>query len=411
MRFLFAWEQGGRLGHLSKIVPIARLLRKRGHGVLFAVKELGTAHDFLQPDGFSYIQAPLPTGLARSRREAASFADILSQAGFGDAALLGGMVRAWQTLFALHKPDVMLSQYAPIATQAAGLFGIPCLSLSTGFEAPPETSPYPSFRPWLKLTRETLLETENRLLDNVNKVRGDFGGTPLSYLYQAIKADLSLLATLPELDHYQGRKNGRYIGPLFLVDEGETVHWSGQREQRIFVYLVPGAETPLVLEVLDRCGAEVVAFVPGITADVREKHSGTGVRIYSEKVKLSGLLSGMTLAINNGNIGTLSATLLSGVPSLCIPTHIEQLMNSCSMERIGAGIGLKRGQVTTRFGEVLDAMLADCCYRNKAIEISIKYAGYDQKQVVGKLTNTLEKMTLYTSCIGRCPAGTHPKPG
>lgn len=316
MRFLFAWEQGGRLGHLSKIVPLARLLRKRGHEVLFAVKELGTAHGFLLHDGFSYIQAPLPTGLARSGREAASFADILSQAGFGDAAILGGMVRAWQTVFALHKPDVLLSQYAPIATQAAGLFGIPCLGLSSGFESPPETSPYPSFRPWLNLTREMLLITENRLLDNVNRVRGDCGGAPLSYLYQAIRADVSLLALLPELDPYPGRKNGRYIGPLFMVDGGETLHWSGQREQRIFVYLAPGAATPLILELLDGCGAEVVAYVPGIAADLRKKHSCAGVRIYSEKIKLSSLLLGMTLAITNANLGTLSATLLSGVPTV-----------------------------------------------------------------------------------------------
>lgn len=411
MRFLLAWEQGGRLGHLAILLPIAREIRGRGHEVLFAVKNVGAASFLLDCEGFNYLQAPLPAGLAGARCEAVSFADVLFQAGFGDVQILGGMVRGWQTVFALHKPDAVLSQYAPVATLTAGLLGIPCMNLSTGFESPPEISPYPCFRPWRKITPETLLETENRLLDNVNQVRRDFGGSSLSYLHQAIRADVSLLAILPEMDQYPGRKNGRYIGPLFLIDEGEVVHWSGQREQRIFVYLVPGVETPLVLEVLDRCGAEVIAFVPGIAANLREQYSGTGVRICSEKINLSGLLSGMTLAINNANLGTLSATLLSGVPSLCIPTHIEQLMNSYSMERIGAGIGLKLGRVTTHFDEVLAAMLVNCGYRNNAVNISIKYAGYDQKQVVGNLANTLEKMTSYTSCIAGCPTGTHLKPG
>jgi UDP:flavonoid glycosyltransferase YjiC (YdhE family) len=393
MRFLFAWEQGGRLGHLSILLNIARALREHGHEVLFTVKDVGAASRFLDGEGFCYMQAPFSAGLAGLRREAASFADILAQAGFGDAAVLGGMVRGWRTVCDLYKPDALLSQHAPVATLAAGMFGIPCLKLSTGFESPPEASPYPSFRPWLKLTREILLETENRLLDNVNKVRGDFGGTRMSYLYQAVTANLSLLATLPELDHYQGRKNGRSIGPLFLVDEGETVHWSGQREQRVFVYLTPGAETPLVLGVLDGCGAEVVAFVPGIAADVRETYSGTGVRIYSEKIKLSGLLSGMALAINNANLGTLSATLLSGVPSLCIPTHMEQLMCGNNMERLGAGVALRRAQLEARLEHSLDSMLSDRRYHATAMEIA-RREGYDQKKVTARLVNTLEKMVI-----------------
>lgn len=400
MRVLFAWELGGRFGHLSILLAIARVLKRRGHGVLFAVKDVGTAHGFLQPDGFSHIQAPLPMGLARSGREAASFADVLAQAGFGDAAVLGGMVRAWRTVCDLYKPDVILSQHAPVATLAAGIFGIPCLKLSTGFESPPETSPYPCFRPWLNLSRETLLETENRLLDNVNRVRGDCGGTLVSYLYQAIRADVSLLALLPELDQYPGRKNARYIGPLFLVDEGETLHWSGQREQRIFMYLVPGADTPLILDILDGCEAEVIAFIPGISDVLKETYSGTGVRICSERVRLSGLLSGMTLAIHNANLGTLSATLLSGVPSLCIPTHIEQLMNGCSMERIGAGIALRRGEVAGRFQDVLNVMLSDCRYREGAMAVARRYAGCDQNRVVERLATTVERMAMTPSAPG-----------
>ena len=391
MRFLFAWEQGGRLGHLSKMLPIARILRERGHEVLFAVKEVGTAHQFLD-EGFGYIQAPIPIGLKKSRREVASFADVLDETGFGDAAILGGMVRSWQTVFDLYKPDVILSQHAPTVTLAAGLFGIPCLKLSSGFESPPEISPYPCFRPWLKLTRDDLLITEQRLLDNVNQVRMDFGGSSLSLLHQAVRADVSLLATLPELDHYPGRKNGCHIGPLFISDEGESAQWPGLLEQKIFVYLFPGTEISLILETLDKCGAEVIAYIPGLADEMKEKYRTATMSISSGKLNLSGLLPEMTLAINNANLGTVSAMLMSGVPNLCIPTHIEQLMCSCSIERIGAGIGLRRDQLALRFEETLNTMLFEKRYKEKAMEISKKYAGYDQKQVVMRLANTLEQM-------------------
>lgn len=391
MRFLFAWEQGGRLGHLSKILPTARVLRSRGHEILFAVKEVGTACQCLDKS-FSYIQCPIPIGLKKSCREAASFADVLTEAGFGDAAILGGMVRSWQTVIELYKPDVILSQHAPTIILAAELLGIPCLKLGSGFESPPEISPYPCFRPWLKLTRDELLKTEHRLLDNVNQVRKVFGGSPLTCLHQAVRADISLLAVLPELEQYPDRKNGCYIGPLFITDEGAEEHWSGLREQKIFVYLFPGVETPLILAALNKSGAEVIAYIPGLADELKEKYRTTNMRIASGKINLTGLLSGMTLAINNGNLGTVSATLLSGVPSLCIPTTVEQWMNSCNLERIGAGCGVRRDQLALRFDETLNTMISEKSCKEKALEISKKYAGYDQKQVVMRLANTFEKM-------------------
>lgn len=391
MRFLFAWEQGAHLGHLSIMLPIARILRDRGHKVLFAVKEVGTAYHFLD-DSFSCIQSPIPIGLKKSRREVASFADVLAQAGFDDASILGGMVRSWQTIFALHKPDVILSQHAPTVILAAAMFGIPCLKLNSGFESPPDITPYPCFRPWLKLTKNDLLKTEQRLLGNINQVRKDFSVFPLSRLHQAVKADVSLLAVLPELEHYPDRENGRYIGPLFIAEEGETARWTENCKQKIFVYLVSGTETPLILEALDKSCAEVIAYIPGLACELKKKYCTTNMQIASGKINLSGLLPKMTLAINNANLGTISATLLSGVPNLCIPTHIEQLMCCCNLERMGSGIGLRRDELALRFEETLNKMLTDDSYRQKAVNIANKYTGYDQKRVVERLANTLENM-------------------
>lgn len=393
MRFLFVWEQGGNLGHLSVLLPIARILKERGHEVLFAVKEVGIAHKLLDDENFSYIQSPVPTGLKKSRREAASFADVLAEAGFEDAAILGGMVRSWQTTFALYKPDVILSQHAPTVILAAGLLGIACLKLGLGFESPPEVAPFPCFRPWLNLTRDELLNSEIKLLDNVNQVRKVFGGSPISKLHQVVRANVSLQAILPELAHYADCKNGRFIGPLFIAEEGEAVQWAGIHDHKIFTYLRPGTEIFIILDALDKCGAEVIAYIPGTADELKGKYRRGNMRFVSSRTNLSSLLPEMTLVINNGNLGTMSASLLSGVPSLCIPTTIEQWMNSCNLERIGAGIGLRRDQLAVRFEESLNSMLFEKRYREKAMEISMKYAGYDQEQVVVRLANTLEKMT------------------
>lgn len=88
------------------------------------------------------------------------------------------------------------------------------------------------------------------------------------------------------------------------------------------------------------------------------------------------------------------------MPSLCIPTHIEQLMNGYGMERMGAGIALKPGEVASRFEEVLTMMLCDCRYREGAMAVAERYAGYDQKNVVERLATTVERMAVTPSVPG-----------
>lgn len=391
MRFLFAWEQGANLGHVSVLLPIARILKERGHHVLFAVKELATAAQLLDAEGFRYVQSPVAMGIVKSRREAASFADVLAEGGFGDAGVLGAMIRAWKTIFDLSRPDVVLSQHAPTVIQAARIHGIPCLKLALGFESPPETAPYPCFRPWLKLNRDQLLENENRLLVNVNQVRRDFGVEELSRLYQAVRADVSLQAVMPELAYYPDKK-ARCIGPLFMADEGQQIQWSGLCAKRIFAYVRPAPETAMILELFEKSGAEVVAFIPGIAETLMQKYSNQRMRIITSKAKLSGLLPNADLTICNANLATVSASLLSGVPCLCIPTHIEQLMVSCNLERLGAGRWLRRDQIAKRFESTLIEMLDNDSYMEKARGISRKYADYDQSQVYVRLANTLERM-------------------
>jgi UDP:flavonoid glycosyltransferase YjiC (YdhE family) len=392
MRFLFAWEQGGRLGHLSKMLPTARILKDRGHEVLFAVKEVGTAYHILDK-GFNYIQCPIPIGLRRQHQQAVSFADVLADAGFGDVNILGGMVKSWHSVFECYKPNVILSQHAPTVILASKLFNIPCLKLSSGFESPPEFSPYPCMRPWLEQSCVQLIQAEQRLLNNINQVCSEFSTSILSHLYQVVRADISLLATIPELDHYCGRQNERYIGPLFIADEGEAVSWSGLCEQKIFAYLHPGNEMQIVLENLGRSGAEVVAYIPGLSKTLKEKYNEPKLQIFSSKINLAGLLPDMTLALHNANLGSVSATLLAGVPSLCIPTQIEQWLLGCNLERIEVGKVLRRDRLAMDFEEALGGFLNNDCYQLKAKSIAKKYVDYDQKKVVIRLANTLEKMS------------------
>lgn len=390
-RILFAWELGANFGHLSKQLPVARLLHSRGHEVLFASKDIGIAHRMLAKDGFRFVQSPLPRVRGKSIREPASFADILAEFGFSDHETLSGLIRAWQSLFEVYRPDVLVGDYAPAAQFAARLSGLPCMQLATGFDCPPALAPFPCFRPWLGVTQEALLEKEKLLLNNLNAICSRQNVPVFSSLQQALRADITLLATLPELDHYPGR-DGRYIGPLFSVDDGAELHWSERDAPRIFVYLRQYPELSRVLEALSQCGANVIAFIPGIGDEQRQTFSSEHLQISASPVKLAHLMSRMNLTIIHAGHGLAAASLLAGVPMLMIPTNIEQWLLTHNIERLGAGIGVARDAIQAGFVLALEELLADTVYREKAGTIAGKYGSYNQSQVVERIANTVERL-------------------
>ncbi len=392
-RILFAWELGGNFGHLSVLLPLARRLVQRGHSICFAVKDTDIAAQLLAGEGFFFIQAPVAQRI--KRYDPISFADILNQTGFGNRKTLTGLVLAWRNLFRLFKPDALVVEYGPVGQFAARVFRLPCLQLNSGFGFPPEVVPFPCFRPWLKPTAEQLLARETRILENINAVRASFGCRPFAQIQHAMKSDIDLLATFPELDHYHGRGNGYFIGPLPLLDEGVNLKWpENTARRRIFLYLRPGPELKSILETLKKSGknVSVIACIPGVDQDLIESFHNESLQISALRVRLAGLLPGMDVAITHGSHGTTAAMLLAGVPMLTIPTNIEQLMLSENIQRLKIGIVVKKDKFQAQFSRALDELLTDGNYKHNVKKMAQKYAGHRGIQVVERLANTLERL-------------------
>lgn len=392
MRILLTWELGGGLGHLSILILVARRLRDAGHEILFAVKDTGAARRMLEDGRFTFVPCPRVHGSETKQRFPASYSQILAGAGFADSVSLSGLLHSWENIFGLFDPDVIVIQYAPSALIAARLSGIPCLGLHTGFEDPPDWEPFPSFRPWLGLGRESLLKSDRIILDSINQLRKRHGAAEFSCLWQAMKCDINLLAAFPEFDHYRERRGGRYIGSLFITDDGVDIPWPEGGTFRIFVYLKPGAGTLSVLEKLLRHDASVIAFLSGSDAEVRCSISHERLRISSARVKLSSLLPDMDLSVTHANHGTLSALFLAGVPTILIPTTIEQWMLSSNLERLGVGIAVTRNRLGAEFGPAVERMSTDSAFDSAAARYAEKYAGYDQGRTLDRLAVTIERL-------------------
>jgi hypothetical protein len=222
---LIAWELGGGLGHLVQLAPLARGLARRGHGVFAAVRHLGRAGEVLGP-GAGLLAAPwgvAPPG--RYVRPPLSYAQLLHNVGWFDERELRGLCAAWRSLFALVRPDVVVFDHAPTALLAARGMGFGKVVIGSGFCVPPDEpgKPARSLRPWVRREGagpEALAAFERDVVARANGVLSGLGAPSIERVTQVYgEVDETFLVTVPELDHFEGRRGARYWGPVTSCKE------------------------------------------------------------------------------------------------------------------------------------------------------------------------------------------------
>lgn len=384
-RIVFAWELGENHGHLWRLLPIALALQANGHEVVFGLKPMALAQRYLAPHGIRWFACPAPADITPLGREIATYADILATYGATQPDLLGGMVQAWQHLYAALEPDLVVIEHAPLALLAAKRAGIRRVQVGTGFTIPPTLSPAPCFRPWEADHAEARAQTQAAVERTIQALFDQ----PQA-LTTLLTADHTRLLTLPELDHYAASRppGTTFLGPVPEPDTGELVQWSHANKPHVFVYLHTQPWLETVLTALEASGAEVIAVIPDISDELASRHRG--LRLYRQPVQLTPLLTGCTLAITHAGHGTALNCLLAGVPMLLLPLHIEQLMVTERVASTGAGLGILPAYVQTRFGQVLHDALANPQYRDAARTIAVRYQGLPRNRVLKAITGLIE---------------------
>ena len=372
-RFLFAWELGGNYGHLIRDLPVAELLRAAGHQVLFAASDTRTAAELLTPRRYSFVQAPMPTRLAKMDHPPANYTEMLLEVKWGDQLALLGLLMAWLDLFALARPDTIVADHAPAALLSARIAGIPCIAMGSGFEIPPACNPLPSIRPWESIPSARLLQSEALVLHRINTVNGILGGTSLKCVADIFPAH-SILTTFAELDHYGPRDTGIYIGSIHGAQAADDVSWPQTERMRVLAYLRPGEPaTEPTLAVLAETNAASICVAPGADRRFTEFHARPNLSILPQPVRLSPLLAGTDVLVCYAGAGMIAEALLAGVPLLLVPQTVEQYLAAARVAALGAGIlvQLKEGIDAIRSG--LATLLADQSYRLAAQRFAARY--------------------------------------
>ena len=393
---LFTWELGLSMGHVGTLRPLAERLSRRGHRIVAALKDVTKARHLSAEGNVQCIQAPVRLNAVRDAFQLPStFAHILHNAGFGDPDELRPLVDAWQALYDLVQPDLLLLEHSPTAIFSSVGREMPRVGIGTGFTCPPDISPLPDWRPYLKNDPSRLAQDEQRVLDAMNELLVGTGEPPrarVTELYSRL--DQTLLNTFAELDHFGPRADAVYSGAA-PSGMGEPVDWPRGTGPKVFSYLKPFAALEALLTNLAERKLPTLFYAPEVNPQLKVRFESDNLRFAPRPVDLDAAGRWCDVAILNATHGTTAELLLAGKPSLQIPLFLEQQLTADNVVRMGAGLTAEANR-PDRVVEQLDRLLADGRYAEAARQFEERYADYNCLDQIDAMVEQIEQLIPQT---------------
>lgn len=366
-RVLLAWEFGGDLGHMTRVLAVARELRDLGHEPLLAFADIG-ALGALDGSGLAVVPAPL---LARPRDpdpSPLSAADILLNLGFADAAGLAGALAAWGALLRLFEPGLVVADYAPTALLAARAARLKRVALGSGFSDPPRACPMPALRSWIPIDPSVLAQRDARIVKSVRQAlaRATPRAAPIDRAEQLFEADAHLVCSWPMLDPHGARDGVEYLGPQAGNATVGAIAWQGQARPRVFAYLKPrDPRFGAIVQALRESPGEAIIAAPGLDAGQAAALWSDHVRVVGQPVSLA-ILAQADLCVSHGGPGIASAAIGHGVAQALLPGQLEQFMVAQRLAGLGLARMLDPDTPGADVGAFIAAALADTALREAA---------------------------------------------
>jgi UDP:flavonoid glycosyltransferase YjiC (YdhE family) len=387
-KFLFTWELGSGLGHLANLQPIVNGLSGRGHEVELALCNLDRCED-----NFPSIRCRLaPLRLAHAGQhilEPSTFAEILYNAGCDHGERLATLVTEWREIFDDVRPDVLVAEFSPVAFLAAQGTEMKIVQMGTGHAWPPDVSPLPDLCPWRNNYPDRLAMIEQRVLEVINKHLAEQGQPRVDHVAELFaRAQLQLLTTFPEMDHYPDRVGGNYVGNWSHLD-GDKPEWPAGKKPRVFCYLKTPVAITTVLKELARREISTLAFVPEREKLKLPSERGS-VRITSRPLDISAVARECDLAVQHTGHGTTLQLLLAGKPILALPLMGEQGIVAQNVARFGAGLSIEADN-PPEILQGLNTLLSNDRYAQAARRFRDKYAEFNREAQIERVLNQLEQ--------------------
>lgn len=381
-RVMLTWELGGNDGHLVVLRALARALRRAGHDCAFAVRMLGPAQRFLEPELGPLVQAPVRLLPGRNRvRTQLSYASLLHNTGFNDPLELAGRIRAWRDLYRAFAVDCVYADHSPVALVAARTLGLPAAALGTGFTLPPPLAPFPSPRPGAP--QAVLLKNESAVLKELNQALARLRLPPFALLQDIFRGVTPGLLTYQALDPYAGNRTGAWRGvPDYAY--GQRPRWPPGKGPKVFAYLRPSPALPAVLDALRRSRSRVLLRVAGAAPDTLQAWRRPGLELAEGAVNFRQAAQDCDAFVNYGAHGTVAEFLLAGKPGILVPDLQERALTARRTAELGATLTAD-GTARAPIRRALQQVLEDPAPRRAAEAFATSHARIDREAILPAL--------------------------
>ncbi len=386
---LLALPNAHALAHVSRLLEIAKVLRARGHEVIFAGH--GRYLQVAGWDDFETRELPYMSveQVVRAVRSGHLW-DIYRQ------EQLEKFVAAELALYKEIQPDLVLLDNRPSARTSAEQAGLKSVAVVNVHLTAYRRIPFFSLgnrlgasAPGVAVADRIENASENFFYDRLvmgglNRIRKRAGLGRL-YGYAHEEGDQSLLADLPEFSPVRSLPNhAHYVGPLTWHNTLPAPACLEQLEpDKQTIYLALGSESldDLIpqLGLLAQEGIQVVVATGASPVDSAQA-SIKGVFL-ERYINTDALLPHCSLVCCHGGNGTLYQALAHGLPTVVVATHQEQNYGGKRIQQLGLGRALTLKAVKNHgvhlLTEALRHVLDEPAYRTRAQSFSEHFKGWN----------------------------------
>jgi rhamnosyltransferase subunit B len=394
---LFVNELGAGLGHMNRLAGIAELLDP-GYRVVFAANspELGISAIGRKFGGRAELVRgftwPPPVDPAAARRAITnSLADALILFRLGDMEAVQMALERWRQVLRTVRPSLIVSDFSPGVALVAGS-SIPIMVVGNGYSIPPGGRLLPPIRPWHQAVPARSRANEARILEVANRIRTRMRTACVDFVADLFQGARTFVSTIEVFDPYRNYRTAPSIPPLNLpiIPQGNPI--SERSDQRIFVYL-PKDHIHLrsALAALGSVGLPTEVYLGGGRVETLDAPPNIAFR--SESIDYALVLPEIKLLVHHGGLGTASAALLAGVPQLCLPIGLEQLITSRAAESMGAAKTVAQRDANPHVIEAaLRCLLADQRIHAAAAAASVRIRNEERISSRSVIANALNEL-------------------
>ena len=333
---LFAWELGGGMGHIQRLLPIARELAARDCRVVFALRQRDNAELITRalPDA-KVLRAPVHTDdpLQPKKGVACYYADVLHLCGYDAAENLGPLVSQWRELLQSFDPALVVCDHSPtVVLAAAGR--VPVVHIGSGFATPPVGRSFLALHP---ASAHGAKERELEVLDSIREVHERLGTPHVSRVGELLGLAENFPCCLPELDPYQSVRSEPAPGPVHKLPASQPL----SEREFVFGYLNgDDPRTARILESLVKASVPCGLYVRRCPPEWAQFVADSTVTLYPTPQKMPEALAASSAIVHHGGLATTETALALGRPQFLFPRNLEQLLTANAVERLGCGVNL-----------------------------------------------------------------------